>query len=229
MARFDKMLDSTDQELQKGLEEFGKSASVLSGTVDKIDKLVSEIESGQGTIGKLLTDESGYQQLNDTIAAGKSAAEDVRNLTRSLNRKMNFIDTAGMWKGYELSYSDLSESLRNQFTISSARSDRFFYMAGLYIREGDLTYHLQAGKNFGNFTVRAGSIRSTAGVGLDYWAIPRRLGVSLEGRDITDRHPDVDLNVAVRLFGGWHFVLGAEDLAGSDVGFNFGFRAEVSQ
>jgi len=229
MARFDEMVDSSDQELQKGLEEFGKSASVLGGTVDKIDKLVSGIESGQGIIGKLITDESSYQQLNDTIAAGKDAAEDVRNLAHSLNRKISFIDTAGMWKGYELNYSDLSESLRNQFTISSSRSNRFFYMAGLYIREGDLTYHLQAGKNFGPFTARAGSIRSKAGVGFDYRVIPRRLGISLEGRDITDRHPDVDLNVAVRLFGGWHFVLGAEDLASSDIGFNFGFRAEVSQ
>lgn len=229
MARLDEMVNSSDEELQKGLEEFGKTVSVLSGTIDKIDGIVSEIESGRGTIGKLITDESGYQRLNETIAAGKDAAEDIRNLTRSLNRKISFIDTAGMWKGYELSYSDLSESLRNQFTISSSRSDRFFYMAGLYVSEGDLTYHLQAGKNFGNFTVRAGSIRSKAGVGFDYWAIPRRLGISLEGRNITDRQPDVDLNVAIRLFGGWHFVLGAEDLAGSDIGFNFGFRVEVSQ
>ena len=105
-------------------------------------------------------------------------------------------------------------------------------LAGLDIREGDLTYNLQAGRNFGNLTARAGSIRSKAGVGLDYWPFSKRIGISLEGVDITDRHPEVDLNVAVRFLGSWYFILGAEYLTGSDssdTGFNFGLRTEVGQ
>ena len=229
IARFDRIADSSDEKLQSGLEDFGKSAAVLSETVDKIDKLVAKIENGQGTLGKLITDESSYQQLNDTMTAGKHAAEDVSSVTRDLGRKIGFIDTVSMRKGYELSYSSLSESMQNRFTLSSPRSNRYFYLAGVYIREGDLTYNFQAGRNFGNLTARAGSIRSQAGIGLDYWPFPERIGISLEGRDITDRTPELDLSATVRLFGGWHFVLGAEDLAGSDIGFNFGLRTEVGQ
>ncbi len=142
---------------------------------------------------------------------------------------MRFLDPVNMGKRYELRYNDLSDSIQNQFTLASPRSSDFFYLAGLDIREGDLTYNLQAGRNFGDLTARAGSIRSKAGVGLDYWALSRRLGISVEGIDITDRTPELDVNVAVRLFGGWHFTVGAEDLAGSDVGFNFGFRTEIGQ
>ena len=52
---------------------------------------------------------------------------------------------------------------------------------------------------------------------------------AVDGRDITDATPEVDLSAAFKLFGGWHFILGAEDLAGSDIGFNFGLRTEVGQ
>ncbi len=229
MARFDDIVDSSDVKLQKGLEDFGKSAAVLSETVDRIDKLVAKIEGGQGTVGRLITDESGYQKISDTMTAGRNAAEDISSITNSLERKIRFLDTIGMQKRYELRYNDPSNSLQNQFTLSSSHSSRFFYLAGLDIREGDLTYNLQAGRSFGGLTARAGSIRSKAGIGLDYWTFSRRLGISVEGIDLTDKTPELDLNVAVRLFGGWHFILGAEDIAGSEVGFNLGFRTEMGQ
>ncbi len=227
VAKLDEITDSSNQKLQKGLDDFSRSAAGLNETLDRIDGLIAEVESGRGTLGRLMTDESSYRQLDETMTAGKRAIEDVSDVTRSLNRKIRFFDSFNTTEGYELSYGNLTDSLRNQFTLSSTRSGTYFYLAGLSVRDGELAYDVQVGRRFGDLMARVGSIRSRAGIGLDYWPFSKRVGISLEGVDVTDRRPEVDLDVLVRLFGGWYFILGAEDLAGSKIGFNFGFRAEM--
>ena len=229
MAKLDDVTTASNGKLQKGLDDFGKSAAVLSETVDKIDGLVAKIESGEGTLGKLITDESSHEGLNKTMAAGQRAAEDVGNVARRLDGKLKLLDTLGTRKGYELSYNDLSRSMQSQFTLSSTRPNPYFYLAGLSIREGNLSYNLQVGRRFGDLTARAGSIRSKAGIGFDYWPFSRRIGVSLEGVDVTKREPQLDVNFAVRLIGGWYFIFGAEDLVGADTGLTLGFKTEIDQ
>ena len=227
MADIDDVITTSNGKLQSGLDDFGKSAAVLSETVDKIDKLVTGIESGQGTLGKLITDESSHAGLNKTMAAGQRAAEDIGSVARRLDSKLKLLDTLSTRKGYELSYNDLSRSLQSQFTLSSTRPSLYFYLAGLSIREGDLSYNLQVGRRFGDLTARAGSIRSKAGIGFDYWPFSRRIGVSVEGVDVTKREPQMDVNFAVRLIGGWYFIFGAEDIVGADTGLTLGFKTEI--
>ena len=223
----DDVVAANSGKLQSGLDDFGKSAAMLSETVNKIDKLVTGIESGQGTLGKLITDESGHEGFNKTMAVGQRAAEDIGSVARRLDGKLRLLDTLSTRKGYELSYNDLSRSLQSQFTLSSTRPSLYFYLAGLSIREGDLSYNLQVGRRFGDLTARAGSIRSKAGIGFDYWPFSRRIGVSVEGVDVTKREPQMDVNFAVRLIGGWYFIFGAEDIVGADTGLTLGFKTEI--
>lgn len=229
IAKLDDVTTVSNGKLQSGLDDFGKSAAVLSETVDKIDRLVAGIEGGQGTLGKLVTDDGAHKQLDETLVAGKRAADDVGSVARRLDGKLKLLDTLSTRKGYELSYNDLSRSLQSQFTLSSTRPSPYFYLAGLSIRAGDLSYNLQIGRRFGDLTARAGSIRSMAGIGFDYWPFSRRLGISLEGVDVTKREPQLDVNFAVRLFGGWYFIFGAEDLVGADTGLTLGFKTEIDQ
>ncbi len=229
MAKLNDVTAASDGKLQKGLDDFGKSAAVLSETVDKIDRLIAGIENGRGTLGKLITDDGTHEQLDETMVAGKRAAEDIGSVARRLDGKLKLLDTLSTRKGYELSYNDLSHSLQSQFTLSSTRPSPYFYLAGLSIRAGDLSYNLQVGRRFGDLTARAGSIRSKAGIGFDYWPFSRRIGVSLEGVDVTKREPQLDVNFAVRLIGGWYFIFGAEDIVGTDTGLIFGFKTEIDQ
>ena len=229
MTRLDDITIASNEKLQSGLDDFGKSAGVLSETLDKIDGLVAGIENGRGTLGKLITDEGAHERLGEAMTVGKLAAENVGSVARRLDRKLELLDTLSTRKAYELSYNDLSRSLQSQFTLSSTRSNPYFYLAGISVRASKVTYDLQVGRRFGDLTARAGSIRSKAAIGFDYWPFSRLIGLSLEGVDVTDREPQVDLNVAVRLFGGWYFVFGAEDLAGADTGLVFGFKTEIDQ
>ncbi len=158
------------------------------------------------------------------MAAGKLAVQDVSDITRNINRKLRFFEAIHTRKEYELSYDRLSSSLQNQLKFSLTGFEPNLYAAGVSVREDKLAYDLQVGRRFGDFTPWVGSIRSKSSIGLDYWPFSKHLGISLEAIDVTDRQPEWDMDVVLRLFGGWYFVFGARDLAGSEVGLNFGLR-----
>ena len=223
MAQLGEITSSSNHKLQAGLDDFGRSAAALNELADKINGLVAEIENGQGTLGKLITDEGGYRRLDEAMVAGKRAAEDVSDITRNINRKLRFFEAIHTKKEYELSYDRLSSSLQNQLKFSLTGFEPNLYAAGLSVREDKLSYDLQVGRRFGDFTPWVGSIRSKSSIGIDYWPFSRRLGISLEAIDVTDKQPEWDMDIAFKLFGGWYFVFGARDLAGSK-GLNFGLR-----
>jgi phospholipid/cholesterol/gamma-HCH transport system substrate-binding protein len=133
---------SSDQKLQGSLDDFGRSVATFNEVADRVGGLVAEIERGQGTLGKLITDEDGYKRFDSTMAAGERAAEDVSEATRNLNHKLRFFSVVDTRKGYEVTYDHLSRSLQNQFMFSFARPQGqesnpspYFYVAGLSVRE----------------------------------------------------------------------------------------------
>src|SRR5689334_2489679 len=51
----------------------------LDVLIRRVDRIVSSIEQGQGSVGKLLTDETLYNRLNSTLAEFQSVANQVSN------------------------------------------------------------------------------------------------------------------------------------------------------
>ena len=50
----------------------------LSSTVDSLNNIIATIESGEGSVGKLLNDESVHQSLNDTIDSVNALVTDLK-------------------------------------------------------------------------------------------------------------------------------------------------------
>jgi phospholipid/cholesterol/gamma-HCH transport system substrate-binding protein len=228
VAQLNDFADSGNQKLQKGLDNFNNSVAELNEIAGRVNAIAADIESGKGTLGKLINDEAGYEQLYRTVAATKNIVEDVNEATASLDRKLEFFKTMRSSKQYELSYDSLSRSLQNRFTLSVSGLGPYVYMAGLSVRDVP-TYDLQVGREFGDLMVRVGAIRSKSSIGLDYWILSRHLSASLEVIDVTDREPTVDMDLAFRFFDSWYFIFGARDLARSKRGFNIGFRAVAGE
>ncbi len=77
---FSKISDS----LQKA--DLGKTAKNLQLTLNKVDKIMADLDSGKGTMGKLLKDEALYANLNKTSKELEMLLQDVRlNPTRYIN------------------------------------------------------------------------------------------------------------------------------------------------
>lgn len=214
-----------NQKLQNALDELNKSAVSLNETINRIEEIVSRVEKGQGSLGKLVTDEKGYQELNSTMAAGKRMIGEVNSITSNVYRKMEFFDNFGSSREYGLGYNHPSRTMDAQFRFSLFRLSPYFYMAGLSMREDNLSYDLQIGRRLGPLMARAGAINSKAGLGLDLWPFSKQLGISLEGTDISNKKPQLDLDIALRLMGDWYLTFGASDMIKSDRGFSLGLKA----
>ncbi len=87
VANFNKV--STDfSEIANGLNkaELGKTAENLQKTLTSVDKIMLDLESGKGTIGKMLKDEAFYNNLSKTSKELELLLQDLRlNPTRYVN------------------------------------------------------------------------------------------------------------------------------------------------
>ncbi|MDQ1327812.1 MAG: hypothetical protein QG641_1095, partial [Candidatus Poribacteria bacterium] len=115
--------------------------------------------------------------------------------------------------------------LQNQLRLSILPVAPYTYIGGLYMKGDNIKYDLQAGRRFNNLTVRGGFIRSRAGLGLDYWLIPNRALISLEGVNITTKEPEIGFDASLRVFRNWYLMLGADAINVNKSGLSAGVKA----
>jgi len=66
--------------------DLGKTAKNLQKTLDNVDAIIADVQSGKGTMGKLLKDEALYKNLTQTSKELELLLQDVRlNPTRYVN------------------------------------------------------------------------------------------------------------------------------------------------
>ena len=77
---FSKISDSLNK------ADLGKTAKNLQKTLDNVDAIIADVQTGKGTMGKLLKDESLYKNLTQTSKELELLLQDVRlNPTRYVN------------------------------------------------------------------------------------------------------------------------------------------------
>ncbi len=225
ITQVDGIADSSDQKLQKALLDFGRASALLNNVLDRADYIIEEVEKGNGTLGKLIKSDDSYSQISETVAVSKNAINKVNDVTDKINRKLNSFDGIDTRAEYQLGYNNLSESLQNRVRFSILPKSSYSYTAGLFIKGNDVDYDILAGRRFGNLTIHGGFIKSKAGLGLDYWLIPNRAGISINGVGITHRKPEIDIDASVRVFRDWYVLFGAEDITHSEPSINVGIKA----
>jgi len=232
--------ENGNEKLQKALVDLGRASALMNNILDRADYIVSEVEKGNGTIGKLVKSDEGYKQINDVMVVSKKAIDNVDKTFDNVNKAVsNFNKTTkdlDRWRlqlfgdinsvgEYELSYNRLSGVLQNQLRLSILPVAPYTYIGGLYMKGDDIKYDLQAGRRFNNLTVRGGFIRSMAGLGLDYWIIPNRALISLEGVNITTKEPEIGFDASLRVFRNWYLMLGADAINVNKSGLSAGIKA----
>ncbi|MGB3798803.1 MAG: MlaD family protein [Lewinella sp.] len=72
-------------ELEQSIEEFNTTVASLRNTLDEADRaiggvsaVIADVQSGQGTLGKLLTSDDVYNQLNDATLAADTLFSDLQ-------------------------------------------------------------------------------------------------------------------------------------------------------
>lgn len=210
-------------------EVTGKNKGKINDIIDDVKSVSSnlnditgKIQRGEGTIGKLVNDESTIEEIN-------TAVHGVNNLIGTADRMQTSFDFHG-----EYMSSSSIQATKSYIGIKIQPGlDRYYYVAliddptGVVERtstvttpggtvEESKTYFsktkltLLYAKNFFDFTIRGGLIENTGGVGFDYSFYKKKLVLSLDAFNFqkVNFRPMIKYN----LFHGLYLVGGVNDL-----------------
>ncbi len=197
-----------NDESDTGFKQTWKNSMVrIDNSLKNIDEITSKINRGEGTIGKLISDEKTAEDVS-------TAVEGISGLIDSANR----ITTAFDFNGH---YLNAIEQTKTTIGVQIQPGlDRFYYLgfvtdpAGVVETneyktttggtvseyEQQTTYKSKNkftavfGKNFYDLTVRAGMIESSGGFGLDYHMFNHKLTATLDAYDFSDAQLRASLN-----------------------------------
>jgi phospholipid/cholesterol/gamma-HCH transport system substrate-binding protein len=214
-----------------------ESGTDIEQTLSRIDEITARIERGEGTVGKLLTEDETYEKTQAILDDVKTITDPIGRLSASLDYHLEFLGNSGEFK------NEVNIKLRTHpdkyflFGVvhnslpppSTSTQTEVFTTGGTTTTVTTETstfdkirFNAELAKSFNNFTVRGGLIENTGGVAVDYNKGP--VTVTLQGFNFGNPGPQLkaaaNLNIthALYLTGGGYFLGETDALSGVNFG-----------
>ena len=178
----------------ENVREASKNAELALASIESTAR---KIDRGEGTLGKLVSDESMYNSVD-------SAAKGISDYTSRVERLKTTV-------GFRSEY--MFPEFKNYFTLElKPRLDQYYILElvsdpfGKFSRtettttppgntvvtetfENKLKFSIEFVKRYGNLAFRMGLIESTGGVGADYYALDDKIKFSLDAFNSNSNEP----------------------------------------
>lgn len=241
LARIDRILDENRSGVKGSVANIEDLSGRLRLSADNLNSITTKIDSGQGTMGKLLNDETAHENLNEALKSVKTGFDELNTTLTRVNRIQ--LDL-----GFYGEYATRTEGWRGAFRLDvTPREGKFYRLELIGLPNGrrfDDTYtyttsvgggppttvtttvtryedrfgfSAQLGYRFKDTTLRAGLIESRGGVAIDQFLLKDALQFTGEAWDFGRPQG----NMQVKLFSQWNskgavFIrAGVDDLANS--------------
>jgi phospholipid/cholesterol/gamma-HCH transport system substrate-binding protein len=215
-----------NDESEEGFKKTWKRTMVrIDSTMKNIDEVTGKINRGEGTIGKLVNDETTVDELNTAI-------QGVSNLFDGASRIQTAFDFHADYLG------EIGEARTNIGIHIQPGLDRFYYVGiiddpeGVVKQTNTLTtdpvtggvisnidekktyknrtkFTLLYGMNFWDLTVRGGIIEDRGGLGIDYNFFRKKLKLTVEAFDF--EKTNLRFNVRYNIMWGIYVQAGLDD------------------
>ena len=86
LARMDRILEENRGNLKSTVANADEISEKLKTTADNLNSITGKIDTGQGTIGKLLNDDETHKNLNDALTSVKTGVESLNQTLSRVNR-----------------------------------------------------------------------------------------------------------------------------------------------
>jgi phospholipid/cholesterol/gamma-HCH transport system substrate-binding protein len=223
LARLDRILDENRPGVKGSVENIEELSAKLKTSADNLNSITGKIDKGEGTIGKLVNDETSHKNLNEALTSIKTGVEELRTTLTRINR-------IELDLGFYGEYATRTEESKGAFRIDvTPREGKFYRVELLGLPNGrryDETYRYetsvdggtpsvvttrvtrtedefglsaQLGYRFKDTTLRAGLIESRGGFAIDQHLLKDRLQLSAEAWDFGRDEGDAQ----VKLYGQW--------------------------
>ncbi len=186
------------ENIRESIANIKNASAKLDNTLDSAGKVLARIERGEGTLGKLVSDNTTIDTLNDTL-------EGINRYVRKTESLKTFLD-------YRLEYQTEPSEYKHYANLRLQPSADKYYLLGVVddprgkfdssetttttspggtVRtkqesySDDLTFTAMVAKRFSALTIRGGVMESTGGVGLDYHLLKDRLTIGVDAFDFS--------------------------------------------
>jgi phospholipid/cholesterol/gamma-HCH transport system substrate-binding protein len=198
IASLNTVVGENRDNLRVSMENIREASKNAETALASIDNAMKKIDRGEGTLGKLMTDDSMYNNINGA----------AKGLSDYVGRVEKMKTTVGFRGEYRFPDSQTWASLElkprpDQYYIIEMTSDPF----GKYSRtettssppggtvvtetyQEQFKFTVEFAKRWGNLAMRLGLIESTGGAGVDYYAMDDRLKFSLDSWNFNSKEPN---------------------------------------
>lgn len=221
------------KENRKNLKTTLDNVAVASGKVDdvmksvknvskSIENITGKVERGEGTVGKLVTEEEVYNNLNKTLVGAKK----FLSKTEELNLAVGFRIERQFEQKENKAFATVKIQPREDkyYLIEVAEDVRRKDLSTTRNTLNSLLYTIMLAKRYSDITFRGGIMESSAGIGGDYHLHGNGITVSADifnfsGYDKSAASPQFKTQVR------WNFQKYLFLYAGGDELLNSGYRS----
>jgi phospholipid/cholesterol/gamma-HCH transport system substrate-binding protein len=189
------MVAENRENLKEGIANFREASAKLDNTLSSAEKVMAKIERGEGTLGKLVSDNTTIGSLNDTLEGISRYVRKGENLKTFLDYRLEYQTGPSEYKHYanvrlqpaadkyyllgivddprgKLDTNDITTTVDGVTTVTHTESF-----------SNDLKFSALVAKRFSGLTIKGGIMESTGGFGADYEVLKNRLTVGVDAFD----------------------------------------------
>jgi phospholipid/cholesterol/gamma-HCH transport system substrate-binding protein len=218
--------DDSEDGFKYNWKKMAKSLGRVDSILKNVDEITGKVNTGKGTIGRLINDETTVEEINHAVAGVNSFLDTASKFQITVDyhsevQSGNFVKSLigieiqpGPDRYYLVQVVDdpLGSFNRVDSTqVVNGQSTPTTTTNTLY--HNQLKFSVEFAKNFYDWTLRAGVIESAGGVGLDYSLFRRKLVFSTEAFAFS-RQEGVDVRVSLlyRFYSIFYAIIGGDDL-----------------
>jgi phospholipid/cholesterol/gamma-HCH transport system substrate-binding protein len=238
-GRLDEFIgDDSDEGFRAGWQSAVASLSRIGKTLQNLEEISEKVNSGEGTIGKLVNDEETVEELNKAITGVNKFIDSASKIQTSIDFHSEYLAEQELYKSYigvriqpgldryyELQVVDdpkgVSETVDTQTTTAGTTTDT----TERKTFRNKVKFTALFAKNFYDFTLRGGLIESTGGVGVDYRFWRRKVKLSMEAFDFGENSVHLRSMARYNFYKGLYIVGGADDISSTNGEFSSYFGA----
>lgn len=224
--------DSDGDGFQAALGEATSSLKRIEKTLTNLEEITTKINEGEGTIGRLINDDTLIEEVNTAVKGVNSFISSADRVETSLDVHSEFLSDVGEAKSYlgvriqpgldryyEFAIVDDPKGVieTEDRTVTTGGSSTTTTTATTF--RNRTKFSAIFGKRFRDLTLKGGLFESEAGVGVDYYLLNKDLRLSVEAFDFQDLH--LRTFARYNLWKGIYLIAGADDLSNSSNASSF--------
>lgn len=213
--------DPSEEGFKASFAKLNRGLARVDAITANFEEVSEKLNSGKGTLGKLINDESTVDELNSTIANVNEFLGTATKTQMSLDFNSTYLAEAdaaktyigvkiqpGLDRFYEIGIIDDPKGKIEREIIDSSQTG---------LDDKTITYKNKVkftalfAKNFYDFTIKAGLMENTGGVGFEYNLMPKKFKITFDAFDFAADKPHLRAGMRYFFAHGIYLLAGADD------------------